>query len=65
MFGPVGQGSKVKLIVNMMMGNIMATLSEGMLLSEALNLDSTELLKVLDLSAIAAPILQAKGLIIP
>jgi glyoxylate/succinic semialdehyde reductase len=61
LFGPVGQGSKVKLIVNMMMGNIMTTLSEGMILSEALNLDSTELLKVLDLSAIAAPILQVKG----
>ena len=46
-FGPVGQGSRVKLIVNMMMGTMMGTFSEGLALSEAASLPAEKVLNVI------------------
>ena len=60
-FGPAGQGSRVKLVVNMMMGNIMTTLSEGLALSKAADLPQETILQVLQLGAIATPLFNVKG----
>lgn len=60
-FGPAGQGSRVKLVVNMMMGTIMTTLSEGLALSKAADLPQETILQVLQLSAIATPLFNVKG----
>jgi 3-hydroxyisobutyrate dehydrogenase-like beta-hydroxyacid dehydrogenase len=45
-FGAVGQGSKVKLIVNMIMGTMMGAFAEGMKLCNAADLPMDQLLQV-------------------
>lgn len=60
-FGPVGQGSKMKLVVNMIMGDMMAALGEGLALSEAAGLSTDDLLKVLDLGVMSNPMFRLKG----
>uniref|UniRef100_A0A3N7FLV2 3-hydroxyisobutyrate dehydrogenase-like NAD-binding domain-containing protein n=1 Tax=Populus trichocarpa TaxID=3694 RepID=A0A3N7FLV2_POPTR len=55
----------MKLIVNMIMGSMMATFSEGLLLSEKGGLDPNVLvevkLQVVSLGAISAPMYSLKG----
>lgn len=46
LFGPVGQGSRVKLVVNMIMGTMMGAFSEGMALGSAADLPLDSLLQV-------------------
>lgn len=60
-FGDVGQGSKVKLIVNMIMGTMMGAFAEGMALCSAADLPQDQLLQVLDLGAMACPLFKMKG----
>ena len=51
-YGPIGAGSKMKLVVNMVMGNMMCALGEGLALCQASELPADAdggLLKVLDL----------------
>mmetsp|Transcript_15929 Transcript_15929/g.23998 ORF Transcript_15929/g.23998 Transcript_15929/m.23998 type:complete len:297 (+) Transcript_15929:72-962(+) len=60
-FGAVGQGTRIKLIVNMVMGTTMAAVSEGLALSQSLDLPSDKLLEVLDLGAVACPMFKLKG----
>jgi 3-hydroxyisobutyrate dehydrogenase-like beta-hydroxyacid dehydrogenase len=60
-FGDIGQGSKVKLIVNMVMGTMMSSFSEGIALSEKANLPVQEILSVIELSAISNPMFKTKG----
>jgi 3-hydroxyisobutyrate dehydrogenase-like beta-hydroxyacid dehydrogenase len=59
--GETGNGVKMKLVVNMMMGTVMAGLAEAMSLAEKIGLDQDELLQVLDLSSLASPIIRSKG----
>ena len=61
-FGPVGQGTRVKLIVNMIMGTMMASFSEGLSLTEATGLPVDKVLEVIDLGAIACPMYKLKGM---
>jgi 3-hydroxyisobutyrate dehydrogenase-like beta-hydroxyacid dehydrogenase len=61
LFGPVGQGSRVKLIVNMIMGSMMGSFAEGMKLGETLDLPLDKILQVLDLGAMANPMFKMKG----
>lgn len=61
LFGPVGQGSRMKLVVNMIMGSMMAGFSEGMCLAKGLDLDLNTLLQVLDLGAMSNPMFRSKG----
>ncbi len=61
LFGPVGQGSRVKLVVNMVMGTMMGALSEGLALGAAAELPLEPLLQVIDLSAMTNPMFKAKG----
>jgi len=61
LFGPVGQGSRMKLVVNMVMGVMMGALGEGVALCEAADLPADQLLQVLDLGAMACPLFKGKG----
>lgn len=46
LFGPVGKGNQMKLVVNMTMGTVMASFAEGLALCEAAELPTSELLEV-------------------
>ncbi|XP_056170920.1 glyoxylate/succinic semialdehyde reductase 1 isoform X2 [Syzygium oleosum] len=59
--GPVGNGAKMKLVVNMIMGCMMNAFSEGLELASRSGLDPHTLLDVLDLGAIANPMFKLKG----
>jgi glyoxylate/succinic semialdehyde reductase len=59
--GPVGQGAKMKLVVNMIMGSMMGAFAEGLSLSEKCDLDPETLLRVVSLGAIATPMYAMKG----
>lgn len=61
LFGDVGQGSRLKLIVNMIMGTMLSAFGEGMALCEAADLPADKLLEVLNLGAMANPMFQLKG----
>ncbi|GKU97804.1 hypothetical protein SLEP1_g10890 [Rubroshorea leprosula] len=59
--GQVGNGAKMKLVVNMIMGSMMNAFSEGLVLAEKCGLDSHSLLDVLDLGGMANPMFRGKG----
>ncbi|KAH1081631.1 hypothetical protein J1N35_021392 [Gossypium stocksii] len=59
--GPVGNGAKMKLVVNMIMGSVMNAFSEGLTLAERSGLNPHSLLDVLDLGGIANPMFKGKG----
>ncbi|KAL2935771.1 Glyoxylate/succinic semialdehyde reductase 1 [Bienertia sinuspersici] len=59
--GQVGNGAKMKLVVNMIMGSMMNGFSEGLELTEKSGLDPRTLLDVLDLGAMANPMFKMKG----
>mmetsp|Transcript_16995 Transcript_16995/g.52291 ORF Transcript_16995/g.52291 Transcript_16995/m.52291 type:complete len:290 (-) Transcript_16995:35-904(-) len=64
LFGPVGAGSKMKLVVNMVMGDMMVALSEGLALCGAAGLPcdaDAGLLKVLDLGIMSNGMFRLKG----
>lgn len=56
----VGAGARMKLIVNMIMGSMMSSFAEGMALADKGGLSQDDLLEVLSLGAIAAPIFAMK-----
>ncbi|WJX69774.1 Glyoxylate/succinic semialdehyde reductase 2, chloroplastic, variant 2 [Trifolium repens] len=59
--GDVGNGAAMKLVVNMIMGSMMASFSEGLLLSEKVGLDPKVLVEVISQGAISAPMYSMKG----
>ncbi|CAA6660256.1 unnamed protein product [Spirodela intermedia] len=59
--GSVGNGAKLKLVVNMIMGSMMNGFAEGLVLAERSGLSQQTLLDVLDLGAIANPMFRLKG----
>ncbi|CAL5375932.1 unnamed protein product [Camellia sinensis] len=59
--GDVGNGAAMKLVVNMIMGSMMASFSEGMLLSEKVGLDPSVLVEVVSQGAISSPMFSMKG----
>ncbi|TYG60894.1 hypothetical protein ES288_D07G103900v1 [Gossypium darwinii] len=59
--GQVGNGAKMKLVVNMIMGSMMNAFSEGLTLADRSGLNPHDLLDVLDLGAIANPMFKGKG----
>ena len=61
LFGDVGTGSKMKLVVNMIMGTMLTSLSEGMSLCDKAGLSQDKLLEVLDLGAMSNPMFKMKG----
>lgn len=56
----VGQGARMKLVVNMIMGSMMAALSEGVALCEKSGLNGEQLLDVLSNGALASPMVKGK-----
>jgi len=61
LYGPVGQGSKVKLVINMVMGTMMSAFSEGLVLAQSMDLPMDNLLQAIDLGAISNPMFKGKG----
>ncbi|XP_039133931.1 LOW QUALITY PROTEIN: glyoxylate/succinic semialdehyde reductase 1-like [Dioscorea cayenensis subsp. rotundata] len=59
--GQVGNGAKMKLVVNMIMGSMMNAFSEGLCLADRSGLNCQTLLDVLDLGGIANPMFKMKG----
>lgn len=59
--GEVGNGAKMKLVVNMIMGSMMNAFSEGLTLAERSGLNPSTLLDVLDLGAISNGMFKLKG----
>ncbi|MDR3579237.1 MAG: NAD(P)-dependent oxidoreductase [Oryzomonas sp.] len=59
--GAVGQGARMKLVVNMVMGGMMTAFCEGMSLGQNGGLDGNQILEVLDAGAIANPMFKGKG----
>lgn len=59
--GETGQGAKMKLVVNMVMGGMMAAFCEGLALGEREGLDPAGILEVLDAGALANPMFRIKG----
>lgn len=51
----------MKLVVNMMMGSFMASISEGFSLAEQAGVDQYTLLDILESSALACPLVKSKG----
>uniref|UniRef100_A0A7S0X6V7 6-phosphogluconate dehydrogenase NADP-binding domain-containing protein n=1 Tax=Mantoniella antarctica TaxID=81844 RepID=A0A7S0X6V7_9CHLO len=59
--GEVGAGAKMKLIVNSVMGSMMASFAEGLCLTDKAGLDADVMLQVISLGAINAPMYAVKG----
>jgi 3-hydroxyisobutyrate dehydrogenase-like beta-hydroxyacid dehydrogenase len=59
--GEVGNGARMKLVVNMVMGGMMTAFCEGLTLARATGLAPADVLEVLDAGAIANPMFRGKG----
>jgi 3-hydroxyisobutyrate dehydrogenase-like beta-hydroxyacid dehydrogenase len=61
LFGPVGKGTEVKLVVNMIMGGMMTAFAEGLALGKANDIPLDKLIEVLDQGAMSNPMFRGKG----
>ncbi len=59
--GEVGQGARMKLVVNMVMGGVMGAFCEGLALGEKCGLDAEGILEVLAAGAMSNPMFAGKG----
>jgi glyoxylate/succinic semialdehyde reductase len=59
--GEVGQGARMKLVANMVMGGMMTMLCEGLALGTKAGLEPADILDVLDSGAMANPMFKLKG----
>lgn len=59
--GETGYGARMKLVINMIMGTVMAGFAEGISLGEKAGLKVNDILDVLDQGAIANPMFRLKG----
>jgi len=59
--GEVGAGAKMKLVVNMVMGSMLAAYSEGIALADAADLQIDDVMDVVNNGAIACPLFSLKG----
>ncbi|XP_071846382.1 cytokine-like nuclear factor N-PAC isoform X2 [Apostichopus japonicus] len=59
--GDIGNGARIKLVLNLIGGNIMCGLAEGMALAEKAGLSQSVLLEVLNLGSLASPLVCGKG----
>lgn len=57
----VGGGTRAKLVVNSLMGTMMAAYGEGLALSQAVGLDPAVMIEVIGQGAIASPMYKLKG----
>ena len=59
--GDTGNAARMKLANNLVMGNMLAALGEGMALAAKSGLDTTQLLELLDSGAMSNPMFRLKG----
>jgi len=57
----VGKATRAKLVVNSLMGTMMAAFGESLALAESLDLDASKMLEVISQGAIASPMYALKG----
>lgn len=57
----VGAGTRAKLVVNSLMGTMLAAYSEGLNLAESVGLDGNTMVEVIGQGAIASPMFALKG----
>jgi 3-hydroxyisobutyrate dehydrogenase-like beta-hydroxyacid dehydrogenase len=57
----VGAGTRAKLVVNSLMGTMLAALAEGLVLGDKLGLNASTLLEIISQGAIATPMFALKG----
>lgn len=57
----VGYGTRAKLVVNSLMGTMVAAFSEGIALAENVGLDASKMIQVISQGAIASPVYSLKG----
>jgi 3-hydroxyisobutyrate dehydrogenase-like beta-hydroxyacid dehydrogenase len=62
--GAVGQGARMKLAVNSILGGVMAAFCEGVALGQKGGLDGAQILEVLDAGALANPLFKGKGAVL-
>lgn len=61
LLGPVGKGTEMKLVVNMIMACMLASFSEGLTLADRAGLSKDDLIKIISLGAMNAPLFSVKG----
>jgi len=59
--GKVGQGARMKLVVNLILGGMLTAFCEGMALGQKGGLDGKQILEILDAGAMACPMFRGKG----
>jgi len=59
--GEVGNGARMKLVINSIMGGVMAALAEGLALAEKGGLEPATVLELLDAGVVANQLFRAKG----
>jgi len=57
----VGYGTRAKLVVNSLMGTMLAAFGEGLALSESVGLDPSTMIEVISQGAVASPMYGLKG----
>lgn len=57
----VGYGTRAKLVVNSLMGTMLAAFGEGLALSESVGLDPSKMIEVIGQGAIQSPMYNLKG----
>jgi len=57
----VGYGTRAKLVVNSLMGTMVAAYGESLALTESLGLDGTKMIEIISQGAIASPVYALKG----
>ena len=57
----VGFGTRAKLVVNSLMGTMLAAFGEGLALSESVGLDASKMIEVIGQGAIQSPMYNLKG----
>lgn len=60
-FGPVGNATKMKLVINQLMATMLVALAESIVLTEAADLSVPDLLEILSLGAMSNPMFGLKG----
>ena len=59
--GPVGQGTAMKLFINLFLGTLMQALAEGLCLGKKMGLEIPDMLTTIDNSAVSCPMFRVKG----
>ncbi len=59
--GPTGQGTAMKLFINLFLGTLMQSLAEGLCVGAKMGLGISDMLAVIENSAVACPLFKVKG----